>query len=87
MPQDSQKPGSATAARTAASSTGWSLVTVVPESEFLGPVRMTIRSLLIGLAALIAAAIYLILEMSTPFSGPIQLSDRPLVRAAEEIRR
>ena len=29
---------------------GWSLVTVVPESEFLGPVRMTIRNLLIGLA-------------------------------------
>jgi adenylate cyclase len=35
---------------------GWSLVTVVPESEFLGPVQMTIRRLLIGLAALIAAA-------------------------------
>jgi adenylate cyclase len=35
---------------------GWSLVTVVPESEFLGPVQMTIRRLLIGLAALVAAA-------------------------------
>ncbi len=30
---------------------GWSLVTVVPESEFLGPVQETIRKLLIGLAA------------------------------------
>jgi adenylate cyclase len=35
---------------------GWSLVTVVPESEFLGPVQMTIRKLLIGLAILIVAA-------------------------------
>jgi adenylate cyclase len=35
---------------------GWSLVTVVPESEFLGPVQMTIRNLLIGLAVLIVIA-------------------------------
>jgi adenylate cyclase len=35
---------------------GWSLVTVVPESEFLGPVQATIRNLLIGLAILIVAA-------------------------------
>ncbi|MFZ2158897.1 MAG: adenylate/guanylate cyclase domain-containing protein [Bradyrhizobium sp.] len=35
---------------------GWSLVTVVPESQFLGPVRMTIQRLLVGLAALIIAA-------------------------------
>lgn len=35
---------------------GWSLVTVVPESEFLGPVHTTIRRLLIGLAVLIATA-------------------------------
>ena len=35
---------------------GWSLVTVVPESEFLGPVQLTIRRLLIGLAVLIVFA-------------------------------
>lgn len=35
---------------------GWSLATVVPESEFLGPVQKTIRQLLIGLAALIVGA-------------------------------
>jgi adenylate cyclase len=35
---------------------GWSLVTVVPEAEFLGPVQMTIRKLVIGLAVLIIAA-------------------------------
>ena len=35
---------------------GWSLVTVVPESEFLGPVQATIQKLLIGLAVLIVFA-------------------------------
>ena len=35
---------------------GWSLVTVVPELEFLGPVQATIQKLLIGLAVLIVFA-------------------------------
>ena len=35
---------------------GWTLVTVIPEAEFLGPIETTIRKLLIGLAALIVAA-------------------------------
>jgi adenylate cyclase len=35
---------------------GWTLATVIPEAEFLGPVERTIRQLLIGLAVLILAA-------------------------------
>jgi adenylate cyclase len=35
---------------------GWTLATVIPEAEFLGPIERTIRQLLIGLAILIAAA-------------------------------
>jgi adenylate cyclase len=35
---------------------GWSLATVIPEAEFLGPIERTIRQLLIGLAILILAA-------------------------------
>jgi adenylate cyclase len=35
---------------------GWTLATVIPESEFLGPIERTIRHLLIGLAILILAA-------------------------------
>ncbi|WP_338690325.1 MULTISPECIES: hypothetical protein [unclassified Bradyrhizobium] len=54
---------------------------------FRAPRNAVVIATYIAAAALISAAIYLILEMSTPFSGPIQLSDRPLVRAAEEIRR
>jgi adenylate cyclase len=35
---------------------GWSLATVIPEAEFLGPIERTIRQLLIGLAILILVA-------------------------------
>ena len=35
---------------------GWTLATVIPEAEFLGPVRATIRQLLLGLGLLIVAA-------------------------------
>jgi adenylate cyclase len=35
---------------------GWTLATVIPEAEFLGPIETTIRQLLIGLAVLIVAA-------------------------------
>ena len=60
---------------------GWSLVTVVPESEFLGPVRMTIRSLLIGLAALIAAAGLLSAWLAQ------RLIAAPLIKVVGEIDR
>jgi adenylate cyclase len=35
---------------------GWTLATVIPEAEFLGPIEATIRRLLIGLAILVVAA-------------------------------
>jgi adenylate cyclase len=35
---------------------GWTLATVIPEEEFLGPIERTIRYLFIGLAVLIVAA-------------------------------
>jgi adenylate cyclase len=38
---------------------GWTLATVIPEAEFLGPIERTIRYLFIGLAALIAVAGFL----------------------------
>ena len=38
-------------------------------------------------AALIAGAIYLILDMDVPFSGPIQISPVPLERALAELQR
>ncbi len=35
---------------------GWTLATVIPEAEFLGPIEATMRQLLIGLAILVLAA-------------------------------
>lgn len=59
---------------------GWSLVTVVPESEFLGPVQATIRNLLIGLAVLIALAGILSAWLAQ------RLIAGPLIKVVNEIR-
>ncbi len=59
---------------------GWSLVTVIPESEFLGPVHATIQKLLIGLAILIVAAGVL----SAWFAQ--RLVAGPLIKVVNEIR-
>ena len=59
---------------------GWSLVTVVPESEFLGPVQMTIRNLLIGLAVLIVFAGLLSAWLAQ------RLIAAPLIKVVNEIR-
>ena len=59
---------------------GWSLVTVVPESEFLGPVQMTIRNLLIGLAVLIVVAGLLSAWLAQ------RLIAAPLIKVVNEIR-
>ncbi|WP_315834977.1 adenylate/guanylate cyclase domain-containing protein [Bradyrhizobium prioriisuperbiae] len=59
---------------------GWSLVTVVPESEFLGPVQATIRKLLIGLAALIVVAGLLSAWLAQ------RLVAAPLIKVVNEIK-
>jgi adenylate cyclase len=59
---------------------GWSLVTVVPESAFLGPVHMTIRNLLIGLAVLIVLAGLLSAWLAQ------RLIAAPLIKVVGEIR-
>jgi adenylate cyclase len=59
---------------------GWSLVTVVPESEFLGPVQETIRKLLIGLAVLIVFAGLLSAWLAQ------RLIAAPLLKVVSEIR-
>jgi len=59
---------------------GWSLVTVVPESEFLGPVQDTIRKLLIGLAVLIVVA-----GLLSAWLGQ-RLIAAPLIKVVSEVR-
>ncbi|MBR0753927.1 hypothetical protein JQ604_17215 [Bradyrhizobium jicamae] len=65
---------------------GW-LTLMFATLGFRAPRNAVVISTYVAAAALISGAIYLMLDMSTPFSGPLQLSDRPLVRAAAEIRR
>jgi len=59
---------------------GWSLATVIPEAEFLGPVDATLRRLIIGLAAgaVLAAALSALLARS--------MIATPLTRVVGEIR-
>jgi adenylate cyclase len=59
---------------------GWSLATVIPEAEFLGPVETTLRRLIIGLAAgaLLAAALSAMLARSVIAA--------PLTRVVGELR-
>jgi adenylate cyclase len=59
---------------------GWSLVTVVPESKFLGPVQMTIRHLLVGLAVLIVIA-----GLASAWLAQ-RLIAAPLIKVVNEIR-
>jgi len=59
---------------------GWSLVTVIPESEFLGPVEATIRKLLIGLAILIVIAGLLSAWLAQ------RLIAAPLLKVVDEVR-
>jgi adenylate cyclase len=60
--------------------TGWSLATVIPEAEFLGPVETTLHRLIIGLAigALLAALLSAMLARSVIAA--------PLARVVGEIR-
>jgi adenylate cyclase len=59
---------------------GWSLATVIPEAEFLGPVETTLRKLIVGLAAgaLLAALLSAMLARSVIAT--------PLARVVGEIR-
>src|SRR5882724_6691705 len=59
---------------------GWSLATIIPEAEFLGPVETTLRRLIIGLAvgALLAALLSAMLARSVIAA--------PLARVVGEIR-
>src|SRR6516165_1562888 len=58
----------------------WTLATVIPEAEFLGPIETTIRHLLIGLAVLVAAAAVLSAWLAR------RLLAKPLITVMEEVK-
>ena len=59
---------------------GWTLVTVIPESEFLGPVAATIRQLVIVLGFLVVAASLLSAWLAQ------RLIAAPLIKVVDEIK-
>ena len=59
---------------------GWTLATVIPEAEFLGPIETTIRRLLIGLAVLIVAAGILSAWLAR------RLIAKPLITVIDELK-
>jgi hypothetical protein len=54
---------------------------------FRAPRNATIVGTFFVSGALVAAALYLIIDMDTPFSGPIQVSPAPLQRALAELEQ
>ena len=63
------------------------LLLVFASFGYRAPCNVVVATSLIVSAALIAGAIYLILDMDVPFAGPIQVSPAPLQRAIAELRR
>lgn len=63
------------------------LLLVFASFGYRAPCNAVVATSLIVSAALIAGAIYLILDMDVPFAGPIQVSPAPLQRAIAELRR
>jgi hypothetical protein len=52
---------------------------------YRAPQNAVVVSMLLISAALIAASVYLVLDMDVPFKGPIQISDQPIRRALNEM--
>jgi adenylate cyclase len=59
---------------------GWTLVTVIPEAEFLGPIETTIRRLVIGLVVLVVAAGILSAWLAR------RVIARPLITVVDELK-
>jgi adenylate cyclase len=60
---------------------GWTLATVIPETEFLGPIETTIRRLVIGLIFLVVSAGMLSAWLAR------QVIARPLLTIVDELKR
>jgi len=54
---------------------------------FRAPRNAVVITIFLVASALIAAAVYLIIDMDAPFAGPIQVSPVPLQRAVAEMQR
>lgn len=65
---------------------GW-LLLIFASLGYRSPLNPVVITSFVASSALVAGAIYLIMDMDVPFSGPIQVSPAPLQRAIVELRR
>ena len=63
------------------------LMLIFASFGYRAPRSAVVIASFVGSAALIACAIYLIMDMDVPFSGPIRVSLKPLQRAVTEMQR
>ncbi len=63
------------------------LVLIFATFGFRAPRNAVVITSFVAASALIAGAIYLIVDMDMPFEGPIQVSSAPLQRVLAEMRR
>ena len=63
------------------------LVLIFASLGYRAPRNRVVVASFVAAALLISVSVYLILDMNSPFSGPIQLSDEPLRRALTEIKQ
>lgn len=63
------------------------LVLIFASIGYRAQLNAAVTTTLVISTFLIATAIYLILDMDVPFSGPIKISPAPLLRAEEQLRR
>ena len=63
------------------------LVLIFASFGYRAPQNIVVIGIIILAAALISGALYLILDMDVPFSGPIQVSPAPLQRAIAEMQQ
>lgn len=63
------------------------LVLIFASLGFRAPPNAVVISSVIAASLLISASLYLVIDMNTPFTGTIQISDEPLRRVLAEISR
>ena len=63
------------------------LVLIFGSFGYRAPRNALVLTTLVGAAFLITTSIYLVLDMEVAFSGPIQVSPAPLLRAADQMSR
>ena len=63
------------------------LMLIFASFGFRAPRNVVVVASFLVASALMAAAVYLIIDMDSPFGGPIQVSAAPLERAVAEMQR